>query len=292
MIVTRSHLPRRTFLRGLGATLALPLLDGMVPALTALQRTAAKRAPRLAVFYLPNGMNMAKWTPGSSGSGFELSPILEPLAPYRDRLLVLSGMCSKEADAVPGEGGGDHSRGQAAFLTGVHAKKTQGADIRAGISMDQIAARSLGRETELASLELALEANDLVGGCEVGLACAYSGTIAWQVPLGDGPRDHPALAGLDLPPLGQRGRASPLLTKTLLFLPEGSKDMIAVPEGGGGRKFRAFDKATGDVLWTIELPAGATGAPMTYLAGGRQYIVVPIGERDHEGELVALALPQ
>jgi hypothetical protein len=178
--ITRTHLPRRTFLRGLGASLALPLLDGMIPALTALQQTAAKRAPRLAVFYLPNGMNMAKWTPATGGSGFELSPILEPLAPFRDRLLVLSGMCNKEADAVPGEGGGDHSRGQAAFLTGVHAKKTQGADIRAGISMDQIAARSLGRETELASLELALEANDLVGGCEVGLACAYSGTIAWR----------------------------------------------------------------------------------------------------------------
>jgi hypothetical protein len=180
LIITRSHLPRRTFLRGLGATLALPLLDGMVPALTAVQQTAAKRAPRLAVFYLPNGMNMAKWMPTSSGTSFELSPILEPLAPFRNRLLVLSGMCNKEADAVPGEGGGDHSRGQAAFLTGVHAKKTQGADVRAGISMDQIAARTLGRETELASLELALEANDLVGGCEVGLACAYSGTIAWR----------------------------------------------------------------------------------------------------------------
>ena len=117
------------------------------------------------------------------------------------------------------------------------------------------------------------------------------GEILWIAANGDGPRDHPALAGLDLPPLGQRGRASPLLTKTLLFLPEGSKDMIAVPEGGGGRFFRAFDKTTGKVLWKIELPAGATGAPMTYLAGGKQYVVLPVGEREHEGELVALALP-
>ncbi len=117
------------------------------------------------------------------------------------------------------------------------------------------------------------------------------GEIRWIAANGDGPRDHPALAGLDLPPLGQCGRASPLLTKTLLFLPEGSKDMIAVPNGGGGRFFRAFDKATGEVLWKIELPAGATGGPMTYLAGGKQYVVVPVGEEDHEGELVALALP-
>jgi quinoprotein glucose dehydrogenase len=117
------------------------------------------------------------------------------------------------------------------------------------------------------------------------------GEILWVAANGDGPRDHPALAGLDLPPLGQRGRASPLLTKTLLFLPEGSPDMIAVPTGGGGRFFRAFDKTTGDAVWKIELPAGATGAPMTYLAGGKQFVVVPVGEREHEGELVALALP-
>ena len=106
-----------------------------------------------------------------------------------------------------------------------------------------------------------------------------------------GPRDHPALAGLDLPPLGQRGRASPLLTKTLLFLPEGSKDMIAVPTGGGGRFFRAFDKATGAELWRIELPAGATGAPMTYMHNSTQYIVVAVGDADHGAEWIALALP-
>jgi hypothetical protein len=179
-MIFKTHLPRRTFLRGLGATIALPLLDGMVPAFAAARNTAAKAAPRLGVFYLPNGMNMARWIPKTEGASFELSPILEPLAPFRDQLLVLSGMCNKEADAVPGEGGGDHSRGQAAFLTGVHAKKTQGADVRVGMSMDQIAARELGQQTQLASLELALEANDLVGGCEVGLACAYTGTIAWR----------------------------------------------------------------------------------------------------------------
>jgi hypothetical protein len=180
MIIKRTCLPRRTFLRGIGAAVALPLLDGMMPAFAGTRNAATVRIPRLGVLYLPNGMNMARWKPPAAGSDLELTPILQPLSAFRDELLVLSGLCNKEADAVPGEGGGDHSRGQAAFLTGVHAKKTQGADVRAGVSMDQIAAERLGKETELASLELALEANDLVGGCEIGLACAYTGTIAWR----------------------------------------------------------------------------------------------------------------
>ena len=182
MIVIRKHLARRTFLRGLGATIALPFLDSMVPALSALAAPAARRVRRLGVIYAPNGMNMWKWTPATDGAAFALTPVLEPLAPFRDRLLVLSGLSSQQADAIPGEGGGDHSRGQAAFLTGVHAKRTQGPDFAAGISMDQIAARELGHDTQLASLELALEANDLVGGCELGLACAYTGTLSWRGP--------------------------------------------------------------------------------------------------------------
>jgi hypothetical protein len=182
MFVTRSHLPRRAFLRGLGATIALPLLDGMVPALSALAPTAAGPVRRLGIVYAPNGMNIWRWKPATEGAAFELTPVLEPLAPFRSQLLVLSGMSNQQADAIPGEGGGDHSRGQAAFLTGVHAKKTQGPDFQAGVSMDQIAARELGRETQLASLELALESNDLVGGCELGLSCAYTGTLSWRGP--------------------------------------------------------------------------------------------------------------
>ena len=181
MINTKKHLSRRTVLRGLGATLALPLLDGMVPALTALQQTAAKPVRRFGAFYLPNGMSMARWTPTGDGVGFAFSEVLEPLTPYRDRLVVLSGMCSKEADPLPGEGDGDHSRAQAGFLTGAHAKKTgSGADLEAGISLDQIAAKEFGKETQLASLELALESYDLVGQCEDGYGCAYSATIAWR----------------------------------------------------------------------------------------------------------------
>ena len=177
-IITKKSLPRRTVLRGLGATLALPLLDSMVPALAAAKAKMAVR--RLGAIYVPNGMNVWQWTPTVEGATFGLTPILQPLAPFRDQVVVLSGMANKEADGLPGEGTGDHSRSQAAFLTGTHAKKTEGADIRAGVSVDQIVARELGRQTQLQSLELGLESVPLAGGCEDAYSCAYSGTIAWR----------------------------------------------------------------------------------------------------------------
>jgi hypothetical protein len=180
-IITGKHLSRRTVLRGLGVSIALPLLDGMVPAFAALRQSAAKPLRRFVGIYVPNGMSMASWTPEGEGTAFTLSPILAPLGPFRDQLVVASGMCIKEADPRPGEGDGDHSRSQAGFLTGAHAKKTgSGADVEAGISMDQIAAQQFGKETQLASLELALESYDLVGQCEDGYGCAYSATVAWR----------------------------------------------------------------------------------------------------------------
>ena len=181
-MIVKKAIPRRTMLRGFGASLAMPLLDGMVPALTAIEKTAAKPVRRLGVVYLPNGMSMGLWTPKTEGSAFELSPILQPLAPFRDRLLVLTGLNNKEANAKAGEGAGDHTRGPATFLTGTHIKKTEGADIHNGMSMDQIAARHLGEDTQLASLELAIESNELLGACDVGYSCAYQTTLAWKTP--------------------------------------------------------------------------------------------------------------
>jgi len=177
--ISGKHLPRRTFLRGLGVSLALPVLDSMVPAF-ATAATSAKPVRRLGIVYVPNGMNMWEWRPKTAGAAFELSPTLSSLAPFKDKLVVLTGMANAQADPRPGEGLGDHSRAQAVFLTGVHPRKTEGTDIRAGVSADQIVAAELGKETELASLELGLEEVDLVGGCEDGYACAYSGTIAWR----------------------------------------------------------------------------------------------------------------
>ncbi len=182
MIITKMHLPRRTFLRGLGATVALPLLDGMVPALTALQATAAQPVRRLGIVYVPNGIFMDHWTPADAGRAFDFTSILEPLASYREQMLVLTGLSNRQGDAWPGEGAGDHARAAGAYLTGVHPKKTEGADIRAGVSMDQIAARVLSTETQLSSLEVSLESREAIGSCDPGYSCAYANTLCWRSP--------------------------------------------------------------------------------------------------------------
>jgi hypothetical protein len=180
MIITKTCLPRRTFLRGLGAAVALPLLDSMVPALRAATRV--KPARRLGIIYVPNGVIMNQWSPAAEGAGFEWSPTLQPLAPFRNQVLVLSGLDDHPALPQPNEGAGDHARAASTFLTGVHVKKTEGADIQAGISMDQIAARELGKETQIASLEMTMEYTEMLGACDAGYSCAYSNTIAWRGP--------------------------------------------------------------------------------------------------------------
>ena len=189
MFITNKHLPRQTFLRGVGAALALPLLDSMVPA----SRGAAKPTMRLGIFYIPNGVIVGDWTPKTEGADYELSSILQPLAPLRDRVLVLSGLNCEPAKAIKDEGQGDHSRGPGSFLTGAHIKKSEGADIRAGVSFDQIAAQKLGKETQVASLEIGLDSSEFPGACDIGYSCAYSGTIAWRdvatpLPMENDPR--------------------------------------------------------------------------------------------------------
>jgi hypothetical protein len=182
MIVTRKAMSRRTVLRGLGATVALPLLDGMVPAFAATRASAAKPVSRFGAIYVPHGAVMAKWTPAESGEAFELSPILTPLKPYRDQMLIITGLDHTPAAQLPGEPGGGHGRIGGAFLTGVHAKPTEGADFEAGTSIDQIAATELGRETQLTSLELGLGSTDFAGACDAGFSCAYTSTLCWRTP--------------------------------------------------------------------------------------------------------------
>jgi len=180
-MIFKKAIPRRTFLRGMGTALALPLLDGMMPAFANAAETAKSKV-RLSIAYVPNGIIMDKWTPQAEGAGMELPPILAPLQAFRDQITVLSGLDLKCANQLPGEGGGDHARGAAAFLTGVHPVPTQGANMRMGVSMDQVAAQHLASQTQLASLELALDDNDLVGTCDVNFSCAYSNTISWRGP--------------------------------------------------------------------------------------------------------------
>src|ERR1700693_1091816 len=174
--VTRKSIPRRTFLRGTAATLALPLLDAMTPAFA----TPTARPIRMAFIEVPNGIMMDKWTPATEGADFALTPVLEPLAEFRDRMLVLSGLDQGQSKGLPFEIGGDHPRACTAWLTGAHAKMTSGADLRAGISVDQIAAREFGKYTQLASLEIGLESAEIVGACECGYGCAYYNTISWR----------------------------------------------------------------------------------------------------------------
>lgn len=196
MIITKQVLPRRTFLRGLGTSLALPLLDAMVPALTALAQTPAKPVRRLGFVYLANGVAMNGavnyWKPSGDGATFQLSPILSPLAPYRDRLVVVSGLSHAQAETM-GDGNGDHTRGTATWLNGVHPKWTEGADVRAGVTADQIAAQALGQETVLPSLELGIDPNFVVGSCENGYSCIYMNSLSWRtattpLPLENNPR--------------------------------------------------------------------------------------------------------
>ena len=173
MIITKRSLPRRTVLRGLGCTLALPLLDAMVPALSALAKTAANPVRRLGVVYVPNGMAMEYWTPAAEGLPFEFTPILQSLAPFRDQLLVLSGLTSAWDQTHPGATTG--------FLTAAAGKRGEVA-VRAGTSMDQLVAKQLSQETQLASLELSLDGRSNAGQCTAGYSCAYTNTISWRTP--------------------------------------------------------------------------------------------------------------
>jgi hypothetical protein len=175
MFITRKAIPRRAVLQGLGATMALPLLDAMVPSLTALQQTAAKPITRFGVMYVPNGMVMQQWTPAAEGVGFELTPTLAPLSPFRDDLIVLSNLACVP---TPGRPGGAHAKASTRFLTDV-SPPTSETWLDAGISMDQIAAKAMGASTQLASLELAVESAETAGACDVGFACAYTNTISW-----------------------------------------------------------------------------------------------------------------
>ena len=194
MIITNKVISRRTVLRGLGTTLALPLLDSMIPAFGSAARAAAAPVRRLGVVYVPNGMVMKSWTPEADGPAFELTPIMKPLEPFRNQLLVLSGLSSNPPiGGLAGAASGVHARASTRFLTDVPPKRIQGVEIEAGISVDQLAAQELGKYTQLASLELALEGRDLAGSCDVGYSCAYTNTIAWRgastpLPMENDPR--------------------------------------------------------------------------------------------------------
>jgi len=184
MIVSKNAIPRRTVLRGIGATIALPLLDAMVPALRAIGKTAAKGTTRLGIVYVPNGVpRMAQhWTPKVEGANFEFPSILQPLSPFRNRVIVLSGLNSNPPPTPTGQDPGLHARASTRFLTDVPPRFTTGSDLLAGVSMDQIASRQIGQESQLASLEVSMESTESAGTCDQGYSCAYTSTISWRSP--------------------------------------------------------------------------------------------------------------
>jgi hypothetical protein len=178
-MISKRHLSRRTLLRGAGAAIGLPLLDAMVPAFAGPTHPAARAKNRLAVVYVPNGIIMKYWTPEQNGSDFPLLRILEPVASFREDFLMLTGLDQNCGRAL-GDGPGDHARAAASYLTGVHPKKTAGADIRNGVSFDQIAARAVGNDCRFSSLELGCEQTGFVGNCDSGYSCAYSNNLSWR----------------------------------------------------------------------------------------------------------------
>jgi hypothetical protein len=178
MFLTKKHLPRRTFLKGMGVSLALPLLDSMIPARTLLAQTAARPVARLGFIYVPHGAIMDKWTPASEGAGFEFTPILKPLESFRDHLNVVSGLGHRAADTTA-----VHSLSPTTWLSGVRPKATQGVDAYAGVTADQIAAQHIGQDTVLPSMELASEDHSgLIGSCDRDYGCIYMNTLSWRTP--------------------------------------------------------------------------------------------------------------
>ena len=171
-------LSRRTFLRGVGTVMALPMLEAMLPIGALAQAANKTRINRMAFIFVPNGVNIQSWTPAAEGV-LQLTPTLQPLKNVRDKISVLSGLAQHNAFAL-GDGGGDHARSSATWLTGCHPRKTDGADIKAGLSVDQLAASRVGKKTPFESLELGCERGAQSGNCDSGYSCAYSSSISWR----------------------------------------------------------------------------------------------------------------
>ncbi|MFP6617575.1 MAG: DUF1552 domain-containing protein, partial [Candidatus Hydrogenedentota bacterium] len=186
--LTGKHLSRRTFLRGIGAAMALPVLDAMTPVASAAKNFATTAPTRMAFVYLPNGVIMNEWMPQPS-DGFTSSRTLRSLEAHRHDINLLTGLAQMNGRSL-GDGGGDHARAASTFLTGVHPKKTSGVDIQLGVSVDQVAAEFVRHQTRLPSLELTLEPGRLAGNCDTGYSCAYTNSISWRTERTPNPPEH------------------------------------------------------------------------------------------------------
>jgi hypothetical protein len=255
ILTDRWHIDRRTLLRGLGATIALPVLDAMTPR----SRAASDSPKRLAFVYAPNGMNMSEWYPKSTGPGFDFSNSLRPLEKHRADIMVLSGLAQR-AGTAGRDGAGDHARANATYLTGVRARKTAGSDIRLGISIDQVAANKIGHLTRLPSLELSCDRARQSGRCDSGYSCAYQYNLSWAsatTPMA--PESSPRLAfdrlfgsGDESTDPRQRARERNYQSSILDFVMEDAKRLQQKLGATDRRKLDEYLTAVRDVEARIE----------------------------------------
>ena len=260
-------LSRRTVLRGLGAAVALPWLEAMGP-LTAWADGATKleqAAPnRMAFLYVPNGVNMADWTPKAEGADYELPAILKPLEAVRSKFSVLTGLTADKA-RPHGDGGGDHARALGAFLTGAQPRKTDGTDIRAGTSVDQVAASRIGDKTRLPSLEIGTEAGAMAGNCDSGYSCVYSSTMAWRSATQPLPKEvNPKQVFERLfssVPDADRIKRDARRRSVLDFVREDSKDLSGKLGVNDVRKLDEYFSSVRDIELRIERAAKLPPAP-------------------------------
>ncbi len=252
-------LSRRTVLRSMGGVaVSLPWLEAMGPVTAWSNEPAApgKTVPnRMAFIYVPNGKNMDDWTPKAEGTDFELPAILQPLASVKDKLLVLSGLTADKARAH-GDGGGDHARALASFLTGAQARKTDGTDIRVGVSVDQIAASRIGEKTRLASLEIGCEQGAMAGNCDSGYSCVYSSTMSWRSATQPLPKEvNPKLVFERLfasAPDANRAKRDARRKSILDFVSQDSKDLTGRLGRNDVRKLDEYFSAIRDIELRIE----------------------------------------
>ena len=237
MIITKRALSRRTVLRGIGASVALPLLDGMVPALVATERSAAAPVRRFGAVYAPNGMWMDAWTPTSDGRDFTFPTTLASLEPFRESVTVVSGL-----NVAKNAGASLHSRASTRWLTGVPPREGQTqAAVYAGASMDQIAAASIGGETQFGSLESALELNDFAGSCDPGFSCAYVTTISWRSPTTPLPMEHNPRALFERL-FGDQGTTDPAARRARIKQDQSLLDSVVEEAARLGRRVSVSDR--------------------------------------------------
>ena len=256
-MIPSNKLSRRTVLRSMGVAVSLPWLEAMGPVTAwSAETPAGKTAPnRMAFIYVPNGKNMDDWTPKAEGTDFDLPAILQPLASVKDKLMVLSGLTADKARAH-GDGGGDHARALASFLTGAQARKTDGTDIRVGVSVDQIAASRIGEKTRLASLEIGCEHGAMAGNCDSGYSCVYSSTMSWRSATQPLPKEvNPKLVFERLfasTPDANRAKRDARRKSILDFVSQDSKDLTGRLGRNDVRKLDEYFSAIRDIELRIE----------------------------------------